>query len=425
MKDARYAVVTALCKMHDSGSWSNLVLDGLTDGLDGRERAFASALFYGTLTRQLTLDACIAAHSKIPIAKMDSAVLAILRTGIYQLLYMDAVPEHAAVGEAVRLVRRVRRASAAGFVNAVLRSFLRAGKAVPLPEGSPDLRLSTKYSCDVELAKMLIDNYGEDKAAMILLDSTLPPPAFIRVNTLKTTDAQLMDLLKKRGVDAAADESLPHCLITHGAGALHSLPEFRQGLFHVQDRSSQLCAVTLAPQPGRRVLDVCAAPGGKSFLMAQMMENMGELVCCDLHEHRIGLIEKRAQEMCVEIIRTKIADMSMPHPDLGQFERVLCDVPCSGYGTMRRRPEIKYKSPQKFAALPDIQYKILENSSDYCKDGGLLLYSTCTLNPAENDMVVDRFLESRKTFTQVSRIRIMPGENGGDGFFMALLRKSG
>ena len=376
MKNARQAVATALCKMQDNDSWSNLVLDSLTDGLESRNRAFASALFYGTLTRLVTLDACITAHSKMPLTKMDNAVLAILRTAIYQLLYMDSVPEHAALSEAVTCVRRMRRASAAGFVNAVLRSFLRAGKIIPIPDGPPNLRLSVEYSCEQSLAKMLINAYGESNAARILSDSLTPPSIFLRVNTLKTTAAQLIALLQKRGIEAEPDENLPHCLITRGQGALHNLPEFEHGLFYVQDRSSQLCAAMLAPKSGERVLDVCAAPGGKSFLLAQMMNNTGELICCDLHEHRVSLIEKRALELGINIIQTKTADMSIPHPDLGQFARVLCDVPCSGYGTMRRRPEIKYKSPSKFALLPALQYKILENSSNYCKEGGLLLYST-------------------------------------------------
>lgn len=425
LKNSRHAAVAALCKMRDHDSWSNLVLDGFINKLDERDRAFTYALFYGTLTRAAALDACIAAHSKTPLHKTDFAVRVVLRTAIYQLLYMDSVPEHAAVTEAVACVRLMRKSSAAGFVNAVLRSFLRAGKVIPIPEGPPQTRLSVEYSCDESLAKMLIDSYGGTIAAEILADSLTPPPTFLRVNTLKTTDAELLYLLQERGAEAEFDENFPHNLITRGQGALHSTPEFLQGLFHVQDRSSQLCALTLGARPGERVLDVCAAPGGKSFTLAQMMENEGELVCCDLHEHRAKLVEKRAAEMGIGIISVKVADMSLPNPDLGQFDRVLCDVPCSGYGTMRRRPEIKYKSPDNFAELPGIQYKILEKSSNYCKDGALLLYSTCTLNPEENDNVVDRFLENHKSFTQISRQTIKPGEHDGDGFFMALLKKWG
>jgi len=425
LKNARHAAVVALCKMRDHGSWSNLVLDGFINELDMRERAFAVALFYGTLTRAITLDACIAAHSKMPLSKTDFAVRIVLRTAIYQILYMNSVPEHAAVTEAVACVRRMSKSSAAGFVNAVLRAFLRSGKVIPLPDGPPEKRLSVEYSCDEYFAKMLIDSYGEGDATAILADSLNPPPTFLRTNTLKTTDAELLAMLRERGVEANADDSLPHNIITWGQGALHSTPEFSRGLFHVQDRSSQMCALMLGAGPGERVLDVCAAPGGKSFTLAQMMENRGQLTCCDLHEFRVNLIEKRAAEMGIEIILTKVADMSIANSDLEYFDRVLCDVPCSGYGTMRRHPEIKYKSPDNFAGLPDIQYKILERSSNYCKDGGILLYSTCTLNPAENDGVADKFLENNKSFTQVSRQTTKPGEHGGDGFFMALLRKSG
>ncbi|MCL2068904.1 MAG: methyltransferase domain-containing protein, partial [Oscillospiraceae bacterium] len=237
----------------------------------------------------------------------------------------------------------------------------------------------------------------------------------------------LINLLWKRGVEAQFDETLPHCIVTRQAGPLHTLPEFLQGLFHVQDRSSQICARMLAKKPceNERILDVCAAPGGKAFVMAQIMQNTGELVCCDLHEHRIQLIEKRAAELGVTNIRTHTANMSEPHPELGMYDRVLCDVPCSGYGVMRRRPEIKYKPPANFADLPALQYKILETSSNYCKDGALLLYSTCTLNPDENDAVADKFLAGNSVFTQLGRKLTMPGEYGGDGFFTALFQKRG
>jgi 16S rRNA (cytosine967-C5)-methyltransferase len=418
MKDARQIAVTALCKMDDKASWSNLVLEGMYGDLDERGRALASALFYGVLSRKITLDACIAAHSKIPVWKIDSSVRIILRCALYQILHMDSIPEHAAIDSAVTLTRKMRKASASGFVNAVLRSFLRGGKNIPATE------LHVEYSCDAKLAQILVDTYGEETARVILADSLEPPPTFLRVNKLKTTDTEMINLLWKRGVEAHFDDKLLHCLVTRSAGALHSLPEFTQGLCHVQDRSSQLCANMLAAKPGERVLDVCAAPGGKSFVLAQTMRNTGDLVCCDLHEHRIRLIEKRMQELGITNIRTLVFNMSEPHPELGFFDKVLCDVPCSGYGVMRRRPEIKYKSPANFADLPALQYKLLETSSNYCKQGALLLYSTCTLNPDENDAVADKFLAGNPGFTQLMRKLTMPGEHGGDGFFTALFEKT-
>jgi len=417
VKDARQIAVTALCKMDDKASWSNLVLEGMYGELDERGRAACSALFYGVLSRRITLDACITAHSKIPLNKIDSSVRVILQCALYQILYMDSVPAHAAINSAVALTRKMRKASASGFVNAVLRSFLREGEKIPPSE------LYVEYSCDAGLAEMLTDTYGEETARGILGDSLLPPPTFLRVNTLKTTDTELINLLWKRGVKAEFDDKLRHCIVTRSGGALHNLPEFEQGLFHVQDRSSQLCANLLAANPGECVLDVCAAPGGKSFVLAQMMKDTGSLVCCDLHEHRIQLIEKRMAELGITNIRTVTANMSEFQPGLGMFDRVLCDVPCSGYGVMRRRPEIKYKSPANFSGLPELQYKLLETSSNYCKAGALLLYSTCTLNPDENDAVADKFLLGNPAFTQLLRKLTLPGENGGDGFFTALFQK--
>jgi 16S rRNA (cytosine967-C5)-methyltransferase len=404
--------------MEDKASWSNLVLEGMYGELDERDRAAASALFYGVLSRRLTLDSCIEAHSKIPLAKIDSSVRVILQCALYQILYMDSIPERAAIDSFVTLTRKMRKASASGFVNAVLRSFVRAGKAIPTSE------IYIEYSCDAELAQALINTYGEVSARTILADTLIPPPTFLRVNTLKTTDTELINLLWKHSVKAEFDSHLRHCIVTHSAGALHNLPEFSQGLFHVQDRSSQLCANMLDAKPGERVLDVCAAPGGKSFVLAQMMRNTGELVCCDLHEHRVQLIEKRMAELGITNIRTIAANMSALNPGLGTFDKVLCDVPCSGYGVMRRRPEIKYKPPANFFDLPELQYKLLETSSNYCKPGALLLYSTCTLSSDENETVADRFLAANPDFTQLLRKLTLPGEDGGDGFFTALFQKA-
>ena len=427
MRTPRHITVLALCRVEQQEAWSNLALESYfqDSGLDSRDKAFASALFYGVLSRIITLDACLAAHSKTPVNKLDTAVRAILREAVFQLLYMDSVPEHAAVSEAVTLTKRLRRASASGFVNAVLRSFLRSGKKIPLPVSPKEQHLSVKYSCSPELAKMLLDTYGSDTTDLILTDALEAPPVFLRVNTLKATDDELINLLAAHDIAAEPDTVIPHCLRVQNAGALHTLPEFKQGLFHVQDRSSQLCAKALDVKPGQSIIDVCAAPGGKSFVLAQQMQNSGHLLCCDLYEHRTGLIAGRAKELGVDIIETKTADMTVYLPELGEFDRVLCDVPCSGYGAMRRRPEIKYKSPAEFADLPDLQYKLLETSSHYCKAGGLLLHSTCTLNPTENNAVTQRFLADNPAFSIIEQSTVLPDKHGGDGFYICVMKRSG
>lgn len=437
MKQPREIAVRALLKVHQNTAWSNLTFDAELKkyDLNSRDSAFAAALFYGVLERSLTLDACIAAHVSRPLAKLSPAVLEVLRLSIYQLLYMDHIPEHAALSEGVSLVRKLRVASASGFVNGVLRSFLRSGKCIPLPEAPLAARLSVEYSCPAPLCELWLAAYGEEATLRILAQSVGTPPAFLRVNTLKTATAPLCDALTAQGLAAVPDKQLEGCIRVEHTGNIQVLPEFKQGLFHVQDKSSQLCTLALEVSAGQRVLDACAAPGGKSFTLAQRMADTGEIVAVDLHPQRTGLIERRAAELGISCIKTHCADMQNPQDDLGQFDRVLCDVPCSGFGVIRRKPELKYKPLEQFAEISKTQYNILENSSQYCKVGGRLVYSTCTLNPAENTDVVSRFLREHPDFSPAplpdileadgAHTRTLLGEYEADGFFMAAFVRNG
>lgn len=434
MKDARQIVVEALCKMDRDAAWSNLVLDDQLrrNLLDTRDSAFAGALFYGVLERRLTLDACIAAHASVKLRKIAPAVLNILRCGVYQLLYMDSVPDSAAVSESVETAKRLHQQRSAGFVNGVLRSFIRAGKGVPRPENaSAEALLSLEYACPEPLVKLWLQSYGEEGALRILKASLRRPPTTIRVNTLKTTPATLAGELSAHGVTARPDELLPACMVLEGVGPLYRLPQHARGLFHIQDRASQLCALAVEPRPGMRVLDACAAPGGKSFTMAQLMRNEGEIVALDLHPHRVELVRKGAERLGVTCIKPRAADMTDPVKGLGAFHRVLCDVPCSGLGVIRRKPEIKYKPLGVFEEFPILQYKILENAAQYCMEGGLLVYSTCTLNPAENEDVARRFLEAHPGFVPHPPPEPLGGgwsktlldEMDTDGFFIACFKR--
>lgn len=434
MKQPRQLVAEALIRLEREKSWSNLALDRLleTNNLQSRDSAFASALFYGVLERMYTLDACIAAHSRMPLKKLSPQVLAVLRCALCQLLYMDGVPDSAAVHESVELVKKLRQPGAAGFVNGVLRSFLRAEKRIPLPDAPPEARLAVEYSCPPEMVKLWLEGYGDEPARRILAASLARPPHYLRVNTRRTDAEELLRSLRSAGFSAERDDLLPDCLAVTGGGALHKTELYRQGLFHLQDKSSQLCAAVAAPPPGGRVLDACAAPGGKSLTMAQLMEDRGEVVSCELHPHRAAMIAERAAGMGLGCIRALCADMTQPQPELGRFDSVLCDVPCSGYGVIRRKPEIKYKPLGEFEEIPITQYKILENSANYCKAGGLLVYSTCTLHPAENEGVAERFLLSRKDFVPAPLggvlgegwNRTLLDEFGADGFFIAAFRRA-
>ena len=437
MADPRLTVVKMLMKMDSSEAYSNLLLDHVfsESDLSERDKAFAAALFYGVLERRLTLDYIIEKNSKIPFAKLDPAAVVILRTGLYQLLYMDSVPESAAVNESVKLCKKLKCFSAQGFVNGMLRSFIRGGKKMSYLGLEPEKRLSVEYSCPQWLTEKLVREYGTDFAVRALKASVGKPPVYARVNTLKTTTEKLLAELSKHRIKAAAYPGLDNCIKLEKSGDIEKCAPFRQGLFHVQDISSQLCCLTLRPVVNETVLDVCAAPGGKSFTLAELMGNNGRLYSMDLHDMRVGLIEDGAARLGIKMITAMQNDASKFNGELPQADRVLCDVPCSGLGVIRRKPEIKFKSAGDFEGLPEIQSQILETSARYVKPGGTLVYSTCTLSRAENDEVAGRFAAAHPEFLPIVQPvpyagaagepmrTYCPDENGGDGFFTASFRR--
>ena len=437
MKTARQIAVEALGKVNGSKGYSNIVIDKALEqsGLDLRDAAFATALFYGVLERMLTLDHCIAGFSKTPVEKLTPQVREILRVSLYQILYMDSVPDSAAVNEAVNLTRVFRKESAGGFVNGVLRAFLRSGKRVPRMAGSRADQLSVQYSCPAWLVQLWLDSYGEENTEGILKTSLGPPPVYIRANTLKTTADALSSRLEEEGAGVRRDEMEENCLRGSGTGDGTALPAFQEGLFHVQDKSSQLCVKALDARPGMRVLDICAAPGGKSFTAAQWMHGEGELLAMDLYRARAALVAEGAQRLGIGCITAKEGDASRYNSKLGLFDRVLCDAPCSGLGIIRRKPEIKYKNPEELGEIPQLQYSILSNSANYVKEGGILLYSTCTLNPAENEEVVARFLAEHPGFAPCRlpqslgsashMVTLFPHQGDTDGFFISTMKRVG
>lgn len=436
MADPRLTVVKMLMKMESSEAYSNLLLDHAFNEaeLSDRDKAFAAALFYGVLERRLTLDHVIRTNSKIAFEKLDKAAVQILRTGLYQLLYMPSVPESAAVNESVKMCKKLKCFSAQGFVNGMLRSFIRSGKKISYLGISPEKRLSVEYSCPEWLTEKFISEYGMDFAVRALKASVGKPPVYARVNILRTTTDKVIAELAKHRIKAAPYPGLVNCIRLEKAGDIEKCAPFRQGLFHVQDISSQLCCLTLRPVVNETVLDVCAAPGGKSFTLAELMGNNGKLYSMDLHDMRVGLIDDGAARLGIKIITAMQNDASKFNGALPQADRVLCDVPCSGFGVIRRKPEIKYKPPEEFAGLPEIQYQILETSARYVKSGGTLVYSTCTLSRAENDDVADRFAAAHPEFMPIVqpvplsapgdyKRTYCPDENGGDGFFTASFRR--
>ena len=425
MKNARETAVQALLRQSTENAYSNLVIDALAtkNRLDARDAAFAAALFYGTLERRLTIDHILKQYSARPLTALSPQVRETLRAGVCQLVWMDGVDDYAAVNESVNLVKALGQAKASGFVNGVLRSFLRDGKRIPPVDGGRAEQLAVEYSCPAWLVGRWLEAYGEPACLRLLSQSIGRPPLYLRANTLMVSPERLAEILTGGGVPCTVETEPDGCIAVEGRVPIERLESFRSGLFHVQDRASQLCAAALDPQPGERVLDACAAPGGKSFTAAERMRDEGELVARDLHPKRAALVRQGAQRLGIECIRASAGDAGIYDPALGSFDRVLCDVPCSGFGVIRRRPEIKYKSWESVRNLPEIQYKILQTSSHYLKTGGSLVYSTCTLLPEENEQTVARFLEGNPEFTLESQ-RTCTGEAADtDGFFISVLKK--
>ena len=342
---ARQAAVQALMRVNHEGGYSNLVLNETLKKaqLSQSDAAFASKLFYGALERRLTLDHIISSYSKKPMAKLTPAVADILRMSLYQLLYLDSVPDSAAVNEAVKLTRQMKAASASGFVNAVLRSFIRDEKKIPTVRGNRLKKLEVQYSCPQWIIKTLLDSYGEQQTVALLEHSLERPPLYARVNTTRTSAQHCIELLQQQGVQVQQESALSGCLRLNATASIERLQAFEQGLFYVQDKSSQMCAASLEAQPGERILDCCAAPGSKTFTIAQEMQDEGQIISCDIFEEKVKKIQAGAARLGLSCVDARLQDASVYDPQLGEFDRVLCDAPCSGIGIIGRKPEIKYK----------------------------------------------------------------------------------
>lgn len=412
--NGRERVLGMLVRAQSDGVYSNLLLDSALSA-NKEDRAFVTALFYGVTERRMTLDHIIRAHSKTEFDDIDSETLQLLRMGIYQLMYMD-IPESAAVNETVKLAPQRSK----GFINAVLRAFIRAGKKLDT-SGLDDLgKLSVGYSCAKWIVKMWVREYGYERTERMLSASFGRPPVYARVNTCVCDADDLIYELAEDGVKAEHYKDSDTCVVLSNSGSIENLRAYRNGLFHIQDISSQQCCEAAAPREGDTVIDMCAAPGGKSFTLAEIMKNSGSVYASDLYESRVKLIEDGASRLGLDIVKTRVSDASVFDGSLPEADVVLCDAPCSGLGVIRRKPEIRYKKKDEISELPEIQKKLLDNAKNYVKSGGRLVYSTCTLNPAENEDIADKFAGENRDFRLIETRTFIPGETDGDGFFYAV-----
>ena len=425
----REAAVRGLLAWEKRSAWSDAYLDGLfrREKLPERERALAKRICCGVIQNRTALDRFLSPYVR---GELQPEVRAILRCAVYQLAFMDRIPPSAAADTAVELTKAMANPAAARVVNAVLRRLTE--KPLPsLPEGGDAESLSVRYSHPEWLTKLWLERLGEEDCRRLLAADNEIPPTALRVNRLRCSPEEAAAALTREGARIRPLPPLEGFFALESGNAAE-LAAFREGLVTVQDPAAALPVLCAELRPGMRVLDACAAPGGKSFLLAQETEDRGEILACDLHEKKLSRLEAGAKRLGIGSVRTQPADArKSPAEWKNAFDLVLADVPCSGLGVIRKKPEIRWKKREELMALPEIQLDILRSLADCVRPGGQLVYSTCTLLEAENEAVTAAFLAERRDFTpaalllpqpfgaiQAGQRTIWPFEYGTDGFYL-------
>ena len=435
MTGARETALQALMACRKEGAWANAVLKEYIgrNRLDARDAALATRLCYGVMQNRLRLDFFLEGLLSRPLSQLHPVVRDVLHLGLYQLYDLDKIPASAAVNESVALAKKyAKNPQASALVNAVLRSAQRCGK----PEEPTSYAL--RYSHPEELIALLKGSLPKGTLEPMLKADNEAPRTVVQANTLKITPAALQQRLEAEGAEVTRHHWMEDALVIGGMGSLERLPSFREGLYYVQDpaaRLSVLCA--RLPKEGAKVLDCCAAPGGKSFAASIAMEGKGEIISCDIHPHKTQLIANGAHRLGLTNIRPLLQDAAAYVPQWeGKMDCVIADVPCSGLGIIRKKPDIRYKNLEETRALSELQRKILDNQSRYVRPGGVLLYSTCTVLKRENEEVVEGFLKAHPEFraeplalpdlfpkNETGMLTLIPGQYDTDGFFICRLRR--
>ena len=433
---ARETALNVLIACRKGGAWSNSVLKTYIDRdrLDPRDAGLAARLCYGVLQNRMKLHFYLKQLLTMKLRDLHPVVRDILHLGLYQIYELDKIPESAAVNESVALAKKYsRNPKAAALVNGVLRNAVRTKGGLKEP-----VSYAEKYSHPDELITLLKANLPKGTLEPMLMADNAAPDTVVQVNTLKTTASGLCKRLEEQGICARPHGWMPECLVLSGTGNLEKLSAFREGLFYVQDPASKLSVLCAKlPEAPIRVLDCCAAPGGKSFAAAIAMGGRGRIVSCDVHEHKVALIQNGARRLGIEGIDAQQQDATQFRPEwAGGMDAVIVDAPCSGLGIIRKKPDIRYKNLTELEQLPRLQLKILSNQANYVKPGGVLMYSTCTVLRRENEDVVKAFLAAREDFyleplalpevfgkNETGMLTLIPGQYDTDGFFISRLRR--
>lgn len=433
---ARDTALSALIACRKNGAWSNGVLKEYIrrDDLDRRDGALAARLCYGVLQNRGKLDFYLKQLLTGKIKDLQPVVRDILHLGLYQLFMMDKIPQSAAVNESVYLTKKYCRnqRNAPGLVNAVLRNAIRSCNSLKQP-----VSLADRYSHPQKLIDVLCDYIGKGRLETMLQANNDIPDTVIQVNTLRTTTADLIQKLEQEGVSVKEHPWLADSLVIRSTGDIEQLESFQKGLYYVQDAAAKLSVLCAGIKEPCNVLDCCAAPGGKSFAAAILMQGKGSIQSCDVHAHKTKLIQNGAERLGITSIQSNLQDATSDNAQWhNKMDVVIADVPCSGYGIIRKKPDIRYKDPDAMKQLPQLQLQILSKQAEYVRPGGILMYSTCTLIREENEGVVERFLENHPNFTTeplplgkpfsentTGMLTLVPGEYDTDGFFICRLRR--
>lgn len=442
-KNIREQITDFLVTIEKEKTYAQLLLKQMLVPMEGRDKSFVTEVVYGTLKYQLRLDYIINYFSKTPVHKMKPFIRQLMRMSVYQMFYLDKVPTSAVINEAVKIAKKRKFSNLSGFVNGVLRQIDRKRDEMIYPEKEKDLLsyLSVKYSIPTWILQEWLLAYSVDCVEQICASLNKRAEVCIRINSLVTTKEEVEQILTKENIILEPGKLLKEALYIHHVDNLQTMPSFKKGMWTVQDESAMLVAQVVSPQPGEHILDMCSAPGGKSLHMAELMQNKGKIISADVHEHKLELIEKNANRMQISIIHPVLQDgTSLRQEWIQAFDRVLLDAPCSGLGILKRKPDIRYhKHKEDLQAIVSLQKQLIQNAVKYVKEEGILVYSTCTISPQENEEMVKEIIKNfslelcdiadtipevlKDCYKEKGMLQIYPFVADTDGFFIACFKK--